>query len=202
MSANCGLTRRNYCFSSDALFSRRKARGTSARPKVILAALVGLVAMGISQRAQAQMCPPPPGQHVFGINIAKTCPIRAHLGEEVTCTITMENNDCDHTVTIISLTDQLPGGLPLPVTGCAASLAPNDGVAGSGLPGSGPSPEDLFALAPELGARKPLRVSRLLEHVRDRRNHRTARGDCLRRIRSQAHRRTPGTSRSVVRPAA
>ncbi|MCH8243840.1 MAG: hypothetical protein IH897_14690, partial [Planctomycetes bacterium] len=115
-----------------SLIGRRAARAFSRQP-VFLAALVSLVAMGISERAQAQ-CPLPPGQHAFGLSPVKICPLSAGLGELVTCTITLENQDCDHSNTILSLTEELifPGEVPVNVLGCATNLAPNDNVAGSG----------------------------------------------------------------------
>src|SRR5437016_3367183 len=67
-------------------------------------------------------------QHTVGLAVTMTCPVNADNGSKVTCTVTVENMDGDHGVAKLALTKQMPfpGGTTTAITGCAASLAPND----------------------------------------------------------------------------
>ena len=74
-------------------------------------------------------------QHTTGLNVTKSiAPPSAPQGSTVTVTITIENQDTDHGVKNLTVTNTMPfpGGTPAPVAGCASSLGPNDGVPGSG----------------------------------------------------------------------
>lgn len=73
-------------------------------------------------------------QHQTGLSITKTCPVFASAGETVTCTVSIENQDPDHGVKNLSVTNQVPfpGGPTATVSGCAATLAANDGNVGAG----------------------------------------------------------------------
>lgn len=116
--------------------------GRRGRTMLLAAVCCGLL-MGVADRAAAQdcidNCPAPGENHNFGVNFQKGCPVTAGLGETVTCTFTIENNDECHRVDILDLTDQVPFGVTgfpdgpvVPLVGCATSLAPSDGVQGSG----------------------------------------------------------------------
>src|SRR5882724_5981758 len=74
-------------------------------------------------------------QHTTGLATTKTCPVTANNGATVTCTVTVENQDPDHGVNNLTLTNTVPfpGGVTSPITGCAASLGPSDGSQGSGV---------------------------------------------------------------------
>ena len=74
-------------------------------------------------------------QHVNGLSVTKTvAPNSAPQGTLVTVTITVENNDIDHGVKTIAVTNQapFPGGPVTTINSCATTLAANDGVPGSG----------------------------------------------------------------------
>jgi len=74
-------------------------------------------------------------QHTTGLNVTKTiAPPSAPQGTTVTVTVTIENQDVDHGVKNLAITNTVPfpGGTTSAVAGCAASLGPNDGIPGSG----------------------------------------------------------------------
>jgi hypothetical protein len=74
-------------------------------------------------------------QHTTGLNVTKTvAPPSAPQGTTVTVTVTIENQDTDHGVKNLAVTNTVPfpGGTTSAVAGCATSLGPNDGVPASG----------------------------------------------------------------------
>jgi hypothetical protein len=90
--------------------------------------LLGItVVTGIGARLDAQ-------QHVTGLALTKSCPSTANQGDTVECTVTVENQDPDHGVLNLVITNQVPfpGGSITQVSGCAAVLAAHDITNGSG----------------------------------------------------------------------
>lgn len=74
-------------------------------------------------------------QHVTGLNVTKAvAPPSSPQGTTVTVTITVENQDFDHGVKNLAITNTVPfpGGTTSAVVGCASSLTASDGVPGSG----------------------------------------------------------------------
>lgn len=74
-------------------------------------------------------------QHTTGLNIKKTCdPTVVPEGSVVTCTISIENQDPDHGVNNLTVTNEFPfpGGTITPLVGCATSLTAADAVDDAG----------------------------------------------------------------------
>ena len=74
-------------------------------------------------------------QHVTGLNVTKAiAPPSSPQGTTVTITVTVENQDVDHGVKNLAITNTVPfpGGTTSPVVGCASSLTASDGIPGSG----------------------------------------------------------------------
>lgn len=106
----------------------------SASVRVLVGATIigGLLSFRMVSDARGQL-------HTTGFTVTKSCPLNAAQGETVTCTITIENQDADHGVVNIVVTNQVPfnspphaDGTPAPVSGCATSLSANNGVPNSG----------------------------------------------------------------------
>lgn len=74
-------------------------------------------------------------QHTTGLNVTKTIDSpSAPQGSTVTVTVSIENQDDQHGVKNLAITNTVPfpGGTTSAVAGCASSLGPNDGTPGSG----------------------------------------------------------------------
>ena len=73
--------------------------------------------------------------HTTGLNVTKTVDSpSAPQGSTVKITVTVENQDGNHGVKNLAITNTVPfpGGTTTTVAGCASSLGPSDGVPGSG----------------------------------------------------------------------
>ena len=74
--------------------------------------------------------------HTTGLNVTKTIvgSGSAQQGSTITVRVTVENQDPDHGVKNLAITNTVPfpGGTTTTVTGCASSLGPSDSVTGSG----------------------------------------------------------------------
>src|SRR5262245_51285822 len=66
--------------------------------------------------------------HTTGLALTKSCPPTGNQGQVVMCSITVENQDPDHGVSNVVVTNQVPfpGGTISAPLACANSLAPND----------------------------------------------------------------------------
>lgn len=74
-------------------------------------------------------------QHTTGLNVSKTVDsATAVQGSTVKVTVTVENQDRDHGVKNLAITNTVPfpGGTTSPIPGCATTLGPSDGVPGGG----------------------------------------------------------------------
>ena len=104
----------------------RKFKSTGLFP--FLALVFGVMLLANVPSAMAQT-------HTTGLNVTKAiAPPSAPQGSTVTVTITIENQDDQHGVKNLAVTNTVPfpGGPTTPVVGCASSLAPSDGIPGSG----------------------------------------------------------------------
>ena len=101
----------------------------SASLLLSIALVVGIVFFANAPSALAQ-------SHTTGLNVTKSLSPNTPVpqGTSVTVTVTIENQDTDHGVKNLAVTNTVPfpGGTTSPVAGCATSLAANDGVPGSG----------------------------------------------------------------------
>ena len=91
------------------------------------ALVFGVLLLANTQSAMAQ--------HTTGLNVTKAiAPPQSPQGTTVIVTVTVENQDVDHGVKNLAITNTVPfpGGTTTPVAGCATSLTASDGVPGSG----------------------------------------------------------------------
>jgi Dictyostelium (slime mold) repeat len=79
-------------------------------------------------------------QHTTGFNMTKTCPTVVASGESFQCTVTLANNDVDHGVINLVVTNQVPfPGGPTTTLDCRQPFDPTDCTAGVVVTTLGPA---------------------------------------------------------------